>query len=434
MRLKGRSQRYLAVLSACCVVYFWGTWKLHSHLDDVSAGEVKDGKPKLPSKLLAPNEPAQVERPPPPPAEGKLVAPDKPARVVPPPSPPSDGTFSACLLVMDDNHFLIEWLVSSEFCLVCLAASVSCSCSDNLCFGFVVSQHACRSILAFLFFTTLQAYHYHTLPLRHLIVSVDPRSKTSPAPILDRWRKHGMDIVQWKDDDFMPPQNKKAAEDHVRQYFGDISPDLVQHRARQRLFYFRCMERLKDQGRDWTLLVDTDEYIYINYPTVAALNLTAPPINQTGSVMSFLKEELQRPGHNLSTPCVQMPRMRFGTQESEVANIEHHVPVGFNASMFQTLRWRKHASSDNYFANRISKTMIDLSRVAWNDLVPVDSIHMPIRSMCGQRRLHIRKEDQVFAINHYLGTWDQYSYRDDSRTGKERSRKVRWLECLGEVW
>ena len=243
-----------------------------------------------------------------------------------------------------------------------------------------------------------------------------------------------MDIVQWKDDDFMPPEDRKHAEFHVKRYFGNITPDLIQHRARQRLFYFQCMKRLKEQNRDWTLLIDTDEYVYVNYPTLVALNLTAPPITQSGSVMSFLKEELQRPGHNLTTPCVQMPRIRFGSQESEAESLKRHVPVGFNASKFQTLRWRKHALSDNYFANRISKTMIDLSRVAWSDLVPVDSIHMPIRSMCGQRRLHIRKEEQVFVINHYLGTWEQYSYRDDSRTGKERSHKVRWVEIIGEMW
>jgi hypothetical protein len=275
-------------------------------------------------------------------------------------------------------------------------------------------------------FFALQAYHSHTLPLKHLIVAVDPRSKTSPAPILDRWREHGMDIVQWNDDDFMPPQHKKVAEQHVRDYFGDIPPDLVQHRARQRLFYFRCMQKLKKEGRDWTLLIDSDEFLYVNYPTVAALNLAAPPVNQTGSVMSFLKEDRQRPGQNLTTgPCIQIPRIRFGSKESHDANVKRHVPVGFNASSFQTLRWRKHASSDNYYANKISKTMIDLSRVGWKDLRPVDSIHRPIRSICGQRRLHIRKADQVFAINHYLGTWEQFSYRDDSRNGKQRSQRVR---------
>lgn len=45
----------------------------------------------------------------------------------------SDGT-AACLLIMDDNHFLIEWL----------------------------------------------AFHYYVLRLRYLIVAVDPRSTTTP--------------------------------------------------------------------------------------------------------------------------------------------------------------------------------------------------------------------------------------------------------------
>lgn len=155
--------------------------------------------------------------------------------------------------------------------------------------------------------------------------------------------------------------------------------------------------------------------------------------------MTFLKEELQRPGNNLTTPCVQMPRIRFGNQESLASEMKgrgnsnsDNVPVGINASGLQTLRWRHHASPNNYLANRISKTMIDLSRVAWEDLVPVSSIHRPIRAMCGQRRLHIQKHEQVFAINHYLGSWEQYTYRDDSRTGKERSEEVRCPVGSGE--
>jgi hypothetical protein len=130
MRLKGRSQRYLAVLSVCCGVYFWGTWTLHSLLDDASARDVKDGTPKLPSKLLAPDEPGQVMR-----ASAQKVRDGKakkvkdgkpkqvkngkakPATVERPTPPPPDGNFSACLLIMDDNHFLIEWLVSSTSCV-----------------------------------------------------------------------------------------------------------------------------------------------------------------------------------------------------------------------------------------------------------------------------------------------------------------------------
>jgi hypothetical protein len=61
-------------------------------------------------------------------------------------------SISACLLTMDDNHFLIEWL----------------------------------------------AYHYHVLPLRDLIVAVDPRAKTSPQEVFDRW-KGLINITVWND-------------------------------------------------------------------------------------------------------------------------------------------------------------------------------------------------------------------------------------------
>ena len=71
---------------------------------------------------------------------------------------PADGnrTFSTCLLVMDDNHHLVEWL----------------------------------------------AYHYHVLPLRYMIVVVDPRSTTSPSYLFNRWRRKGMVIVEWEDKNF----------------------------------------------------------------------------------------------------------------------------------------------------------------------------------------------------------------------------------------
>ena len=57
-------------------------------------------------------------------------------------------TFSACLLVKDDNQLLPEWL----------------------------------------------AYHYTTMPLRRLIVGVDPLSLTRAEPIFDKYRELGMEI------------------------------------------------------------------------------------------------------------------------------------------------------------------------------------------------------------------------------------------------
>jgi hypothetical protein len=291
------------------------------------------------------------------------------------------GSFSSCLLVMDDNHFLTEWL----------------------------------------------AYHYHVLPLRRLIIAVDPRSVTTPAPILNRWRSPNLNfnISLWADHDFMADtEEHRVAVDWVRRKFENtkIGEDLIQHRARQRLFYYKCMKQLKNENRDWTILTDSDEYLLINYETVKTTKtgLVTPSVDEPGSVLTFLQRELAQPMTNLTSPCIQIPRSRFNAQESESSQVQKLVPLGLNASQFQTLRWRHHADAYNYAANRISKVVMDLSRVPWSALEPVSSIHRPVRSLCGRRKLHLRAPEQVFVIHHYLGTWAQYSYRDDSRKGNER--------------
>ena len=51
------------------------------------------------------------------------------------------------------------------------------------------------------------AYHYHVLPLRYMIVVVDPRSKTSPSSIFNEWRRKGVYIEEWTDRDFWYVQN-----------------------------------------------------------------------------------------------------------------------------------------------------------------------------------------------------------------------------------
>ena len=69
---------------------------------------------------------------------------------------------SACLLVNDENPRLPEWL----------------------------------------------AYHYQILPLRSLIIAIDPSSRLSPQSILNRWTNDhavlGLDIQVWNDIDYLP--------------------------------------------------------------------------------------------------------------------------------------------------------------------------------------------------------------------------------------
>lgn len=309
---------------------------------------------------------------------------------------------AACLLVMDDNHFLIEWI----------------------------------------------AYHYHTLNLRRLILLADPKSLTTPKPVLDRWDDL-IDIQQWHDSDYATQEEVNKAHQGVLEYFGggsgnDISPKLVRHRARQRLFYHKCLQSLKIEDQySWVLLTDTDEFLTLNYPLIEQQNLTAMSVDQPGSTLKFLnqhsnteyaypvdKDQINenQPLHILqSSPCIQIPRIRYGAKESDkISELPPELASlpAFNASDFLSLRWKVHASSYDYKLNKISKTLIDLSRVKLEDIVPVDSIHMPIRSICSQRRLHIRKSQSFLTINHYLGSAEQYTYRqNDARSGNAQSNE-----------
>jgi hypothetical protein len=93
-------------------------------------------------------------------------------------------SFAACLLVSDNNHWLIEWL----------------------------------------------AYHYQRLPHRYLVASSDPRARTSPTVVLERWKQH-MTIVQWSDEHFLPMhwRNRIIPEENCKGL-------LMKHRERQRHF------------------------------------------------------------------------------------------------------------------------------------------------------------------------------------------------------
>jgi hypothetical protein len=279
-----------------------------------------------------------------------------------------DG-LAACLLVMDDNHFLVEWL----------------------------------------------AYHYFVGPLRSLVVAVDPRSRTSPASILDRYHDSELCIVQWHDADFMNVQSVeyKMAVQRVVAQFGKrrLTPDLVRHRVRQRLFYDACLRHHLHSGASYTLLTDTDEFLLVNYETVRASRLYTPrTISEPGSVWHALQHErAQYPKDaNTQSPCVQIPRIRFGATETTQNALDWQHSLGslptneaallFNTSHLATYRWQTHALDHDRHVNKLSKAMVDVSRL--DDNFPqVTSIHRPIKPYCPTSKLHIPPSQQVRTIS-----------------------------------
>mmetsp|Transcript_30704 Transcript_30704/g.50711 ORF Transcript_30704/g.50711 Transcript_30704/m.50711 type:complete len:201 (+) Transcript_30704:120-722(+) len=110
-------------------------------------------------------------------------------------------TFAACLLVMDDNKILPEWL----------------------------------------------AYHYQVLPLRRLILAVDPYSVTSPQPILDAYQKHaGLNVTLWTDADYHynGTKNWERVVQHPQATPHDRNAGFL---WRQHVFYTECAKQLKQE-------------------------------------------------------------------------------------------------------------------------------------------------------------------------------------------
>jgi hypothetical protein len=155
----------------------------------------------------------------------------------PPPQLGGKDSFAACLLIKDDNHW-------REYCKEAVSHAVDMAIVSHL------------PILLFCFVPVIEwlAYHHFVMPLRHLVIAIDPGSKTSPKKILNRWSKRDlMKIHIWTDKDYMPSKT------NYKLGMYDNNTHLQAHRVRQANFYRRCNAFLRREGRDWLMFVDTGE-------------------------------------------------------------------------------------------------------------------------------------------------------------------------------
>jgi len=296
---------------------------------------------------------------------------------------------------MDDNHFLIEWL----------------------------------------------AYHYHVMNLRHLILTTDPDSITSPNRVLDRWRDR-MTIVLWSDEDFLPHDFEKDVEERTFGKHGTKQKDrkLQYHRARQASFNLECLKEHKRKNRGWTMVIDVDEYMTFN-PDLrdpdtddeSVLPWNVPPVEAPGSIATILGDltipNLDYP--ELKTPCIPIYRRQFAARESNQNEVNAMVPGGFNGYDFQTLRWRKYGSDIIKYETRLgdvcksqrhvpNKVIVDLGRVDLQDLNHRSNNgnpHNPLASIC-PKNVYLELYDTPLMANHYLGTIEQWLYRVGDKRGK----------------
>jgi len=125
-----------------------------------------------------------------------------------------NDSFSACILWMDDNHRLEEWL----------------------------------------------AYHYYLMKLRYVVINIDPWSKTSPQSIIDRWNDAenkynlNMTIVTMTDSEYVPDFDQKVKKiQHLENIKAKsyIQKKTLYHRYRQSIFYKACSHHLIEHSKSW---------------------------------------------------------------------------------------------------------------------------------------------------------------------------------------
>jgi hypothetical protein len=293
-----------------------------------------------------------------------------------------DESFSSCLLVMDENFRLYEWL----------------------------------------------SYHYHVLPLRYVVIAVDPRSHLSPEPVLDLFRRElNMTIITWTDDDYVSwtttlPINASSYQLAER------------YLERQRRFIESCIQHMQLQGKKWTALWDVDEYISINGYDRVFGNVTLPSdLSESGVILKVL----QQVEHKI---CFSMIRIHVGTKESTVLN-QTAIP-NLQPERLDTLRYLyKNHHGGRKVGNGLGKVFLNVQNVTFPINVP--SPHRPVRHLCPAAPGNKESEYGPFYILHYIGSWEAYNFRSqDARIGtyrtwgiwQERSnRSVTWMP-KSEKW
>lgn len=289
-------------------------------------------------------------------------------------------SFSACLLVSDDNFRLPEWI----------------------------------------------SYHYFALKLRYLVVTSDPRSRTSPSPMLERW-KDLMTTVELFDVDFAD-RNLTVLEDDTE------DQRRFKHSRRQIQFYGACIQHLQRHERTWTTFIDVDEFL-----TISGANdvYQARSMGEPASVFNAVKDFTTRNdstypiswyNHFQNGPCFTVGRALYSAVESTKDEVQANVPSFIDANRFDTLRWRYRAYITDQ-NNGLGKSIIDVSRLDQEDSHGGKNAHRPAHA-CPSA--WIAFDTMPLGCNHYLGSWEAYSYRQDARTAyKGKSREKVWRRTSG---
>jgi len=280
----------------------------------------------------------------------------------------SENSIAGCLMLMDDNAFLVEWL----------------------------------------------AYHWFALPLRHLTVLVDPKSRTSPLGIFQRWENRiSIEVVDWSYPDAywtgIPEKDKGSKWDDPRQrkFVGT-----------QLAFYGDCLRNYKRRNwNSYVVAIDTDEFLAVNREVRSRdsgeklYRENSPGVDEAGSVLKLLKQEFS---DNSRPDCINTVRQQLC---SLPAPSTKYVDRLFESRDFLTLTWLSLPNPSNLGVVG-PKALVNVGGISRDFLEGYDAQAAHPHALLGKRCVGGRRPGafpRLFQIYHYHGTPEQNAREGDIR-------------------
>jgi len=146
-----------------------------------------------------------------------------------------------------------------------------------------------------------------------------------------------------------------------------------------------------------------------------------PRVDERKTILDVVKEESNRHGYETMGPCITMPRLRYGSFEVQPEAATVVTPGEIDPKNFVTLRYRWHGAKGVY---AYGKTMIDVSQIPTEELqVEAENVHAPLCHYCPRQEWYYSPQyaTSLFRVNHYLDSFEAYTYRKDIRVELRQS-------------
>jgi hypothetical protein len=277
-----------------------------------------------------------------------------------------EESFAGCLLLLDQNHRLTEWI----------------------------------------------AYHYFALPLRTLFIAYDPKTRDRATELIERW-KHVINIVEWDDEDYLPVNWTSTLVSDQKQ-----KASLVAHRKRQLSFYQKCHERSVEMGIQRTLLLDPDEYLRINPDVIPSAIVNTNEPGHITKLYQLLEDHnntllTEQEGVTYNANCSVYPRVQYTTMApnqlySVPRDIEFSETGLVDPFYYNTLRYRYR----NMYRMKHPKAILNAMHHVPHEIV---NLHFPLDLKCNKSAFTLDKSP--FLINHYIGSFGDFlhAFHSDAR-------------------